>query len=81
MNVAVSPVVWVVIVLLILTNALYVAAEFGAVGVRRSRVQRMSDDGHRSARRLLPRRKSASLYRAWSSGPTRKPPSPSPSRP
>ena len=54
MNVAVSPVVWVVIVLLILTNALYVAAEFGAVGVRRSRVQRMSDDGHRSARRLLP---------------------------
>lgn len=43
-----------VVALLILANALYVAAEFGAVGVRRSRVRRMADDGHRLARRLLP---------------------------
>jgi putative hemolysin len=39
---------------LILANAFYVAAEFGAVGVRRSRVRRMSEDGHASARLLLP---------------------------
>jgi CBS domain containing-hemolysin-like protein len=50
----VSPAVWLVIVALILTNAFYVCAEFGAVGVRRSRVQRLGDDGHRLARRLLP---------------------------
>jgi CBS domain containing-hemolysin-like protein len=46
--------VWTVIAVLIAANALYVAAEFGAVGVRRSRVRRMADDGHRLARRLLP---------------------------
>lgn len=46
--------VWAVIVSLIVINALYVAAEFGAVGVRRSRIRRMSDDGHRLARLLLP---------------------------
>jgi CBS domain containing-hemolysin-like protein len=39
---------------LILANALYVSAEFGAVGVRRSRVRRMADDGSPLARRLLP---------------------------
>ena len=50
----VSPGVWVVIGLLIAANALYVAAEFGAVGVRRSRVRRMSDDGNLLAQRLLP---------------------------
>jgi len=50
----VSPVVWLVIVGLILVNAFYVSAEFGAVGVRRSRVQRLGDDGHGLARRLLP---------------------------
>ena len=50
----VSPGVWVVIGLLIAANALYVAAEFGAVGVRRSRVRRMSDDGNLLAKRLLP---------------------------
>jgi CBS domain containing-hemolysin-like protein len=49
-----SPAVWVGVAILILTNALYVAAEFGAVGVRRSRVRRMSDDGHALATRLLP---------------------------
>src|SRR5262245_61122797 len=45
---------WVTVALLILTNALYVAAGFGAVGVRRSRVRRMAEDGHGLARRLLP---------------------------
>jgi CBS domain containing-hemolysin-like protein len=46
--------VWAVVALLILANALYVAAEFGAVGVRRSRVRRLAEDGHSWARRLLP---------------------------
>jgi putative hemolysin len=46
--------VWAVITVLIAANALYVAAEFGAVAVRRSRVRRMSDDGNLLARRLLP---------------------------
>src|SRR5687767_4018230 len=46
--------VWAVIFVLILINALYVAAEFGAVGVRRSRVKRMSEDGNWLARALLP---------------------------
>ena len=46
--------VWIVLTVLIVANALYVAAEFGAVGVRRSRVQRMSDDGNWLATRLLP---------------------------
>lgn len=49
-----SPTVWLVIVLLILANAFYVAAEFGAVGVRRSRVRRMAEDGNPWARQLLP---------------------------
>lgn len=43
-----------IVALLVLANALYVAAEFGAVGVRRSRVRRMAEDGHVRARRLLP---------------------------
>ncbi len=46
--------VWLIVGLLLLANALYVAAEFGAVGVRRSRVRRLSEDGHPLARRLLP---------------------------
>jgi CBS domain containing-hemolysin-like protein len=50
----VSPLTWVVIVTLIAINAFYVAAEFGAVGVRRSRVRRMSGDGHALAGRLWP---------------------------
>jgi len=50
----VSLTVWFIVVLLIGANAFYVAAEFGAVGVRRSRVRRMSEDGHRGARLLLP---------------------------
>jgi CBS domain containing-hemolysin-like protein len=50
----VSLTVWLVVVVLILANAFYVAAEFGAVGVRRSRVRRLSEDGHAWARLLLP---------------------------
>ena len=49
-----SPAVWVVIAALILVNAFYVSAEFGAVGVRRSRIRRLGDDGNGLARRLLP---------------------------
>ena len=45
--------VWLVIALLIAANALYVAAEFAAVGVRRSRVRRLSDDGNWLAKRLV----------------------------
>jgi putative hemolysin len=48
----VSPALWLVIGLLILANAFYVAAEFGAVGVRRSRVRRLSEDGNVWARQL-----------------------------
>lgn len=40
--------------LLILATALYVAAEFAAVSVRRSRVRRLAEDGHALAARLLP---------------------------
>jgi CBS domain containing-hemolysin-like protein len=46
--------VWVGLAVLLLVNALYVAAEFGAVGVRRSRVRRLAEDGNRRAKRLLP---------------------------
>lgn len=49
-----SAVVWTVITVLIVLNALYVAAEFGAVGVRRSRIRRMTDDGNLFAKRLIP---------------------------
>lgn len=49
-----STTAWIVFAVLLAANALYVAAEFGAVGVRRSRVRRMSEDGHPLARRLLP---------------------------
>jgi putative hemolysin len=44
----------VVIVVLTLLTALYVAAEFGAVSVRRSRLRQLAEDGHWLARRLLP---------------------------
>lgn len=46
--------VWLVLALLILANAFYVAGEFGAVGVRRSRIRRLSEDGGYLARQLLP---------------------------
>jgi len=40
---------------LILVNAVYVAAEFGAVSVRHSRLRQLADDGNTLARWLLPR--------------------------
>jgi CBS domain containing-hemolysin-like protein len=46
--------VWLIFGLLLFANALYVAAEFGAVGVRRSRIRRLSEDGNPFARRLQP---------------------------
>jgi CBS domain containing-hemolysin-like protein len=49
-----SPVVWAVIAALVLINAFYVSAEFGAVGVRRSRIRWMAENGNALARRLLP---------------------------
>lgn len=45
---------WAVIAGLILINAFYVAAEFGAVAVRRTRVAALAEEGHRLARLLLP---------------------------
>jgi len=49
-----SPLAWAIVLFLILVNALYVAGEFGAVGVRRSRIRRLADGGNRLAARLLP---------------------------
>src|SRR4051812_21861331 len=43
-----------VVVALILVNAVYVAAEFAAVSVRRSRVQQLATDGNPLAGWLLP---------------------------
>lgn len=43
-----------VILLLILVNALYVAAEFSAIRARRSRIGQRAEDGDRLAQRLLP---------------------------
>jgi putative hemolysin len=43
-----------VVAALILINAVYVAAEFAAVSVRRSRVQQLADDGNTLAVWLLP---------------------------
>ncbi len=48
-----SPWVWAVLTVLILGNALYVAAEFAFVGVRRSRVRQLAEGGSYLARRLL----------------------------
>lgn len=47
-------VTWAVILGLILVTALYVAAEFAAVGVRRSRLRRLAEDGNTLAAGLLP---------------------------
>jgi putative hemolysin len=44
----------VAVVLLLAANALYVAAEFGAVAARGSRIRVMADEGNARARRLLP---------------------------
>lgn len=46
--------VWIVLAVLILANSLYVVAEFGAVGVQRSRIRRLADERHMLARLLLP---------------------------
>jgi len=43
-----------VVVFLLLANALYVAAEFSAVSVRRSRIQELANDGNRLAAMFLP---------------------------
>lgn len=45
---------WTIIVLLILVNALYVLAEFGAVSARRVRIRQIAEDGHPLAQWLLP---------------------------
>ncbi len=42
-----------IILLMVSANALYVAAEFGAVGSRKSRVQEIADTGSKTAARLL----------------------------
>src|SRR5215213_11398023 len=44
----------VIIVFLILLTALYVAAEFAAVGARRGRLRRLAEDGNPLAKRILP---------------------------
>ena len=43
-----------IILLLIALTAFFVAAEYGAVGVRRSRLRRLCEDGHPTAELLLP---------------------------
>jgi CBS domain containing-hemolysin-like protein len=43
-----------IVAFLILVNALYVAAEFAAVGARRSRIQALANSGNRLAELLLP---------------------------
>jgi CBS domain containing-hemolysin-like protein len=43
-----------IIALLILLTALFVAAEFAAVGARRSRLRRLAEDGNTLAARVLP---------------------------
>ena len=43
-----------IVFLLIAINALYVAAEFGAVSVRRTQIQTLADGGNSGARYLLP---------------------------
>jgi CBS domain containing-hemolysin-like protein len=45
---------WAVITLLVGLNGLYVAAEFAAVSVRRSRIRQRAEEGNRLARSLLP---------------------------
>lgn len=46
--------VWLIILVLIVVNALYVAAEFSAVGARRSQIQQLAQSGNGLARRLFP---------------------------
>ena len=49
-----NPVTWTIIALLIAVNALYVAAEFAAVGTRRSRIRMLAQDGDARAVWVLP---------------------------
>jgi len=51
---------WIIILALIAVNALYVAAEFAAVSVRRRRLQQLAEEGNNLAKRLLPFLKDAS---------------------
>jgi putative hemolysin len=51
---AMNPVTWAIIALLIAVNALYVAAEFAAVGTRRSRIRMLAQDGDARAVWVLP---------------------------
>jgi len=44
----------IIIATLVSINAIYVAAEFAAVSVRKSRVRQLAEDGSSSARQLLP---------------------------
>src|SRR5688572_17728348 len=44
----------VVVVVLTLLTAIYVAAEFSAISVRRSKVRQLAEDGQFVARRLAP---------------------------
>jgi putative hemolysin len=44
----------IVVASMVAVTALYVAAEFAAVSVRRSRIRQMAEDGHATAIRLLP---------------------------
>ncbi|ADJ27082.1 hemolysin family protein [Nitrosococcus watsonii] len=46
--------VFIVLLFLITANALYVAAEFAAVGVRRSQIKELAENGHWLAKGLLP---------------------------
>ena len=46
--------VLVIVSLMILANALYVAGEFAAVSVRKTRIMQMAEDGNRLAKVLLP---------------------------
>jgi len=55
----VTPLTWATIALLIAFNGLYVAAEFAAVSVRRSRVRQLAEEGNRLAGILLPTLESA----------------------
>ena len=45
---------WLVILVLTLFTGLYVAAEFAAVGVRKSRIQQLAQEGNPFARSRLP---------------------------
>lgn len=49
-----SAVAWLTLLVLLALNALYVAGEFSAVGVRRGRIRQQAEAGNAAARRLLP---------------------------